>query len=153
MYEVAKVLGYILLGVSGIVVAVVCSASVKATTITISGPVAVMAPYPADVAEMSQGEFYEWAIARNAKASTDWNKAYEAAGSKYLYGSERLTTVDAEARSTGSSTVSAFGIRTGPGRQNYNSKVRDRVLPSRWNNPDFRHPGPLTIINPYVKPR
>ena len=48
MYEVAKVLGYILLGIA-VVVAVVCSVSVKATTITISEPVAVMAPYPENV--------------------------------------------------------------------------------------------------------
>ncbi len=152
MYEVTKVLGYVLLGIA-VVVAVVCSASVKAATITISEPVAVMAPYPEDVSEMSQAEFYAWAVARNAKASAGWAKAYEDAGPKYLYGSERIMTVEAKASSTGSSTISALGISTGPGQRGYSSRVRERVLPRRWNNPDFRHPGPLTIINPYVKPR
>ena len=152
MYQVAKVLGYIILGVA-VVVAVVCSASVKATTITISEPVAVMAPYPENVSEMSQAEFYDWAVARNAKARAGWAHAYKAAGPKYTYGSERLTTVEASSYNTGSSTRTGFGVSTGPGQRSYSSRVRKRVLPRQWNNPDFRHPGPLTIINPYVKPR
>ena len=151
MYEVAKVLGYILLGVA-VIVAVVCSASVKATTITISDT-AVMAPYPANVAEMSQEEFYDWAVARNAKARTGWWAAYEAAGPKFLYGTEKITRTRSGSLTTGSSFVSPFGVAMGAGEHSFKSTISQKSKTWQRPNPDFRHPGPLTIINPYVKPR
>ncbi len=133
---------------------IVLAANLKSATITIS-PYVTLTPvtYPDNVAEMSQDEFYTWATNRNKKVSTEWETKYKAAGDKYIYGSYRASTVNSKSSSTSSSTMMAYGVNSGPGRQYFTSKTQDKLIPTRRLNPHFRHPGPLTLVNPYVRPR
>ncbi len=134
---------------------VVLAANLKATTLTISPPGISFIPviYPDNVAEMSQSEFYIWATNRNKKARSSWWTKYNEAGDKYILGSYRVRAVNSKGSTTGSSITTSYGINNSPGSQYFSSKVKDYLVPTRYLNPKFRHPGPLMLINPYVKPR
>ena len=51
------------------------------------------------------------------------------------------------------STVTPLSISNSPGKSYSTTKRQKRTISYRYKNPDFVHPGPLTIINPYVLPK
>ena len=129
--------------------------NLNAATISISEPVVVRhsITYPVTVDKMSKTEFFNWALKRNASAKAEWDSKYEYAGSKYIYGSKEVMKTKSTGSSTGRSTTSLLGISTGPGVRYSRAITQRYTVPTRTLNPNFRHPGPLTIINPYVKPK
>ena len=123
-------------------------------TIYVSPPVTVFRPvsYPINASKMSDAEFYKWATERNAKAQVIWQNKYDWAGSKYLDTKELVNTSESSATSTGTSSVSLIGATQGPGKWYSNTTNSSRIVPGRYLNPHYQHPGALTIVNPYYNP-
>ncbi len=139
----------------GLALILALAANLDAATITISPPVVVRSviTYPDNVSKMSKAEFFSWATKRNREAEARWEVMYDYAGSKYLYGSKEIMKTESRGVTTGRSTTSLLGTSASPGIRYSRVTTQRHSVPTRTLNPDFRHPGPLTIINPYVKPK
>ncbi len=108
--------------------------------------------YPKKTLNMSKIEFFIWAVDRNKRAQDAWTKEFDA-DDLYTYGSKQVETSETTGYNSGSSTVTPLSISQSPGVSLSTTKKTKRFIPYRYKNPDFRHPGPLTIINPYVQPK
>ena len=100
-----------------------------------AGPV----KYPNKVDGMNDVEFFQWAVTRNQRARKAWEAKAAALPPKYFNTPVRITEGRVSVRGRG-------GQRGGFG-------VRSYTRYYRFQNPDYTSPGPLTIVNPYVKPK
>ena len=66
--------------------------------------------------------------------------------------SRQIEETEVSGYSTGTSTITPLSVNQSPGSFSSTVKKRNQVIPYRYKNPDFKHPGPLTIINPYISP-
>lgn len=105
--------------------------------------------YPAAVYKMTNAEFFEWASAYNLAQLEDWKKRKAAiAEPEYLTGSETVTTCEYNYGYFARSPRYGHGGYGGHG-----VPVQQVTYPRRWPNPFYVGPGPLVIVNPYVRPR
>ncbi len=110
--------------------------------------------YPEKTLNMSKAEFFNWAVDRNKKAQDAWTKDYNKdIDNLYNYGSKQIETSETSGFSSGKSTISPLSVSQSPGKSYSTTKKTKSFVPYRYKNPDFRHPGPLTIINPYIQPK
>ncbi len=107
--------------------------------------------YPEKTLTMSKVEFYQWAVDQNKQAQEAWTKEFNK-GYQYIHGSKIIETIKKSGYNSGS-TITPLSISKNPGRFSSTIKRQKRKVSYRYKNPDFKHPGPLTIINPYVKPK
>ncbi len=108
--------------------------------------------YPEKTYSMSKAEFFNWAVAQNKRAQDAWTKEFKK-GYQYNYSSKQIETLETTGSSSGTSVISPLSISQSPGRFSSTTKKTKSFVPYRYKNPDFKHPGPLTIINPYVQPK
>ncbi len=104
--------------------------------------------YPEKTYSMSKDDFYQWAVNENKQAEIQWIKEFNE-GYQYNYGSKIIETLNTQGFNSGTSLIS---INTGSGVSSSTVKRSKKTVPYRHKNPDFKHPGPLTIINPFVRP-
>lgn len=105
------------------------------------------AKYPKETLTMNKTQFFNWATQYNNQAKRAWFSNYNKE-SKYYYGSKEITTIN----SSGNLTRSIISIGS-KRKQISNTRTQEQIVPYRYNNPNYIHPGPLTIINPYVSPK
>jgi hypothetical protein len=133
-----------------VLVATTCSAQ-----ITVSDQLPMPVKYPAEVAKMTDAEFYVWATQQNAAAVSAW-KAKKAALTEpeYLDGTEKTEHGFKEGYGdSGNATVVFNPTYLGNDAKYYGWDKRvTTTRKTRYPNPNYTSPGPLTIINPYVKP-
>ena len=105
--------------------------------ITISEPLPPQpTSYPSEVYSMTDAEFFKWATDQNIEARTEWEKWYKTAPPRWInYG-----VIDYKQSRRGS----YFG-------SNY-EQGSIRHYGRRFLNPDYAS-RPLTIINPYCRPK
>jgi len=108
--------------------------------------------YPENVDSMTDSEFQEWATKKNNVARKNWDSKFKD-GYQYNYGSKTIVTSEVIGFNTGGSTITPTTITNDPGKSASSTKIEKHSVPYRYNNPDFKHPGPLTLVNPYVKPK
>ena len=108
--------------------------------------------YPEKTYSMNESDFYKWAVGRNKRARIKWERKFNK-GYQYNYSSKEVEVRDASGFSTGKTTATPLSISRGPSKFSSTIKVNKRTVPYSYKNPNFRHPGPLTLINPYVKPK
>ena len=106
--------------------------------------------YPKETLNMSKIEFFNWATDQNKQAKEAWTKEFNK-DYQYNYGSKQIETTETSGSSSGTSVISPLSISQSPGKSYSTTTKTKSFVPYRYKNPDFRHPGPLTIINPYVK--
>ncbi len=105
--------------------------------------------YPEKTLTMSKVEFYQWAVNENKQAKESWIKEFNK-GYQYIYASKQVEISDTSGFNSGTSFIS---IGNNPSKSSSITKKTKRTVPYRYKNPDFKHPGPLTLINPYVQPK
>ncbi len=130
----------------------ICTFASAESPLKISPPVDVFYPaeYPDNVSEITDAEFFEWATAKNKASRADWAKRYEAAGSPYLI--QRRKTMKSRYTGLGGNrgVIVTGGSLGKTGGKLYSQQYEETY---RFQNQDFRHPGPLTLVNPYVRPK
>jgi hypothetical protein len=110
------------------------------------------AKYPVNVKSMTDKQFFRWATRRNAAATDAWFS--EAALSpRYTTGKVLITKGESSTRAIGNSGSTINGYTTLPKNATGSATYETREYSHRYNNPNYSWPGPLTIINPYVRPR
>jgi hypothetical protein len=95
--------------------------------------------YPEYTKTMTRQEFYNWATRQNKQAEEAWFSNNEL---EYIDYSKEITTIDGN-------TPSLISVNS---KKTDKSVITKHTLPYRYKNPDYKWPGPLTIINPYIKP-
>jgi len=124
---------------NGAEITVEVTAEVAQPKLTISPPIPgnmVRLSYPDEVYRMTDGEFYAWATEQNVKARAEWDEWYKTAPPRWIgYG---VTDYEQSRRGR------YFGSNAERGSV--------RSYEKRFLNPDYVA-RPLTIINPYCKPR
>jgi len=168
---------FILSLVALLAVAVSCQAQ-----ISVSDQLPPPVKYPAEVYKMTDAEFYNWAVKFNQAQIDDWKKRKaEIKEPEYLTGTEKVTVTEYSGLSGPSYGYGCGGYggyggygggyfarspygsggcgpRFGYGDYGYgdsfggSSVRRTGEYPWRRPNPDYVGPGPLVIVNPYVKP-
>jgi len=122
--------------------------------------------YPAEVYKMTDAEFYNWAVKFNQAQANDWKKRKaEIKEPEYLTGEEEVTTREYSgsygpsyggyfARSPDGCGLGGCGSQFGDGGGSVSgsSVQRKGIYPWRRLNPAYVGPGPLIIVNPYVRP-
>ena len=137
-----------------VIALIVCLISVSYVTageVYISPPVTVFipAPYPTNVKSMTQQEFYVWATQRNKQAEQEW---HQKASNPFYNSLGTLTRSNTNGSNTGA-YVTPYGATIQPGQSYEKTTVESFDYQNRFVNPDYIAPGPLTIINPFVKPK
>jgi len=108
--------------------------------------------YPARTRSMTDREFFKWATDRNAKATEAWfNEA--SLSPQYITTKVRVTKTNASTRAAGNSGTTVDGYTALPKRASGTSTHETYEYNRRYVNPNHSWPGPLTIINPYVRPK
>ncbi len=128
----------------------VCTYANAAPPVKISPPVNVFYPvtYPDSVSKMTDTEFFKWATARNKASRADWQERYFLAGDEYVT-HNRMTT---KSRYTGMGSMQSVIVTGGKlGKTGGRSFTQQYKSTYRYKNPNFRHPGSLTLINPYFR--
>ena len=100
-----------------------------AAEVTITDPVNEPFVYPAKVTEMSDAEFFKWA--------TKFNKRQER---------EIVRSPDPE-------WLHGYGVRTRVVYGVSGMEIVREGYPRRYKNPDYFPSSPLTVVNPYCKPK
>ncbi len=145
-----KTLMYVLVLLAILVFLGVCTFADAASPLKISPPVNVFEPvtYPDKVVGMTDAEFFKWATAKNKAARADWKERYYLAGDKYIVHKRKTT----KSRYTGMGNMQSVIMTGGKiGDTDGESFTQQYESTYRYANPDFRHPGPLTIVNPYFR--
>lgn len=115
------------------------------------------ASYPPEVYDMTDAEFFAWATEQNAKAKAEWDEWYKTAPPRWL--SYSVTSHNHHQRGRWADR-GVTGYNYSGYEQRYNSAGfmygstygSTRYYEQRFLNPDYVS-RPLTIINPYCKPR
>ena len=120
-----------------LLLASVCQAQVLIISDQLPPPV----KYPAKVAAMTDDEFFQWATKVNKKQVVALEKrAAKLNEPKFIEGWETDISLN----------YSGYSSR----RYGYGSVNTSSVeSPRSWVNNNYVSPGPLTIINPFVKPK
>jgi len=150
-------------------VATACQAQV----IRVSDQVPMPAKYPAEVYSMTDAEFFTWATLENQTQREDWNKRKAAIKEpEYINGTETTTSAAFDGYGSpyggygygygygygGSRDSGGFGAyapySNHRSSSEYAGAARERTVtfPRRLVNPQYVGPGPLTIVNPFVRP-
>ena len=108
--------------------------------------------YPKETLQMSKAQFYNWAVDQNKQAQKKWTKEFNE-GYQYNYGSRETETTNTYGFNSGKSVITPLSVSNDPNTFSTTVKKQKRKTYYRYKNPDFRHPGPLTIINPFVRPK
>ncbi len=110
--------------------------------------------YPKETLNMSKVEFFNWAVNRNKLARETWTKEYNKnIDDLYNYGSRQIEVSETTGSSSGTSIITPLSVSQSPGYFSSTTRIKRYTNFYRYKNPNFRHPGPLTLINPYVSPR
>jgi hypothetical protein len=118
--------------------------------------------YPPEVYRMTDAQFFEWATERNKGALDDWQRRKAAIKEpEYISGSESVVTSDTagyDNRFFGGWWAYPDATRrvpyfAEPNDYGESSVHRSLTVPRRWPNPRYSSPGPLTLVNPYVRPK
>ena len=107
--------------------------------------------YPKETLNMTDAQYYEWATSRNKDEKKSWDEKFDDQY-KYIHGSSVVTTKSKEGLSSGMVVTPMTASSTG-GKEYSNETTTEKNVSYRYLNPDFVHPGPLTIVNPFVKPK
>ena len=123
--------------------------------VTISDQLPPPYHYPRNVYDMNSREFYLWAVDINFKAKEALPTYY---APRWLNGTETNTNMSIETYGDiGNRGCGGYGNYRGNGGYlgyGYSLMGQQSVtFPRRWLNPDYTGPGPLIIVNPYVKPK
>ena len=108
--------------------------------------------YPQKTINMTGDEFYQWATEENKKAQEKWDNEFKK-GIPYYYVSKEIETTKTFGYNSGRTTVTPITINTSPGKSSSIVKRQKQTVPYRYKNPNFSYPGPLTIVNPFIKPK
>jgi hypothetical protein len=133
--------------------------------VSVSDQVPPPVKYPPEVYKMTDAEFFKWATEYNKAQADDWKKRKsEIQEPEFLTGTETVTTTEYG----GSYGRLSYGYGYGGGyfaRSSYgcgsryggsfdgSSVQRTGTYPWRRPNPAYVGPGPLVIVNPYVRPK
>lgn len=106
--------------------------------------------FTCDGAEMTDAEFYTWAVDQNAKAKAEWSVWRKTAPPRWI----SYTTVILDGHSNGPRHQTYIrGARTHSTSGGYRRHHYElQSFQKRYLNPDHRS-RPLTIINPYCNPK
>lgn len=112
------------------------------------------APYPPEVYNMTDEEFFTWANIQNAKALADWNEWYKTAPSRWVdYNKMEVEGYSAAPRYFSRTKATPYGVET----RSISGGVQHQHYTQRNYRQYFLNPGyvsrPLIIINPYCPPR
>ena len=125
------------------------------TQITVSDQIPPPVHYPRSVYNMTAPEFYKWATNFNLEQVKKLPTVY---APRWLNGTETNTNMSIETYGDiGNRGCGGYGNYRGNGGYlgyGYSLMGQQSVtFPRRWLNPDYTGPGPLIIVNPYVKPK
>ncbi len=115
--------------------------------------VGMPAKYPANVKSMTDKQFFKWATKRNAAATDAWFNEAALSPPRYKTVKVQVTKGKSSTRMTGNSGTTVNGYTTLPKRVSGSSTHETYEYTRRYMNPSYSWPGPLTIINPYVRPK
>jgi hypothetical protein len=104
--------------------------------IVVSDQIPIPVKYPASVYQMTDAQFYDWAVSLNLKAKESLSKDYEP---QWLQGSGTDTN------------ISGYNNGFYNSGQYWHSR-QSQTYPRYYLNPNYIGPGPLIIINPYCRP-
>ena len=108
--------------------------------------------YPTNVKSMTDEEFFRWATSRNKIEENNWFHKAALSPPRYKTVRVRVTKSKFHSSTSGTSEVTANGYITTPERTSGAVTHETREYTRRYNNPNYSWQGPLTIINPYVRP-
>ncbi len=110
------------------------------------------AKYPVNVKSMTDEQFFQWATIWNLVAANAWE--VEAAKSpRYINARVLVTKSKARILASGNSQSSANGYTILPNNTQGSATSKTYEYTRQYANPNYSWPGPLTIINPYVRPK
>ena len=134
----------------------------KVLSITISDKLPPPVKYPAECYKMTDAEFFNWATAFNKGQVEDWKRRKTALPEpEYIGGT---VTIRSREHSEGVKEGgyppiyvggNGYGYGSGSvyGGDTYGSETQQTTsYGTRYRNPYYVSPGPLTIINPYCRP-
>ena len=139
-------------------VLLLCAVTCQAQVLIVSDQVPPPVNYPPEVYGMTDAEFAKWAADYNKQQVAGMKERLKnLAEPKYIYGEETNATLDFAGYGSPMNFGGGFGGRNDsyyirPDTYLGAASRHSVSYPRRWLNINYVGPGPLNVVNPFVRP-